>query len=217
MTRQLFIIFSLFFLFSCKQTQDCLEVNSLPMFGGLKKCDEQIKADRIFLADCDKFYKNRNEATLHHIDMGWGYFYKNELDSSMMRFNQAWLLDSTNANIYWGFGNILGRKQQFKKSIPFLAKSIEINPNNPKVYECISTSYGQIFFETKDIKYLNLTIENLKHSVRLNPNNASAYGQLTGAYSYFNQTDSARKYLEITDRLDPKAVNPEVRNLLSKK
>jgi len=37
---------------------------------------------------------------------------------------------------------------------------------------------------------------------------------LTVAYSYFNQKDSARKYLEITDRLDPKAVNPEVREML---
>jgi len=187
------------------------------MFGGLKKCDEQIKADQIFLADCDKFYKNRTEATRHHIDMGWGYFYKNQLDSSMMRFNQAWLLDSTNADIYWGFGNILGTKHQFKESITFLEKSIEMNPNNPRVYESISTSYGQIFFETKDVKYLNLTIDNLKNSIRLNPNNASAYGQLTGAYSYFNQTDSARKYLEITDRLDTNAVNPEVRNMLNKK
>ena len=187
------------------------------MFGRFQKCDEQLKIDKDFLADCDKFYKNRNEATRHHIDMGWEYFYKNQLDSSMMRFNQAWLLNSTNADIYWGFGNILGMKHQFKESIPFLQRAIEMNANNPKVFESISTSYGQLFFETKDVRYLNLTIDNLKYSVQLNPRNAAAYGQLTGAYSYFNQKDSARKYLEITDKLDPNAVNPEVRKLLNEK
>lgn len=24
-----------------------------------------------------------------------------------MRFNQAWLLDSLNADVYWGFGNLV--------------------------------------------------------------------------------------------------------------
>jgi tetratricopeptide (TPR) repeat protein len=187
------------------------------MYGRLQKCEEQLKIDKDFLADCDKFYKDRNEATRHHVDWGWSYFYKNQLDSAMMRFNQAWLLDSTNADIYWGFGNILGMRHQFKESLPFLQRSIEMNSNNPKVYESIATSYGQLFFETKDIKYLNLTIDNLKNSVRLNPNNAAVYGQLTSAYSYFNQKDSARKYLEITDRLDKNAVNPQVRNMLNNK
>ena len=62
---------------------------------------------------------------------------------------------------------------------------------------------------------LNKAIDNLKQSVSLDPTNALAYGQLTACYSYFNQKDSARKYLEITDRIDPNAIHPEVRELLN--
>ena len=135
----------------------------------------------------------------------------------MKRFTQAWLLDSLNADVYCGFGNILGTKNDFESSIPLLEKSVKLNSNNPKVYQSIASSYGQMFFQTKDIDFLNKTIENLKNVVRLEPKNAGAYGQLTGAYSYFYQKDSANKYLKIADKLDPKAVSPEVRKMLSQK
>ncbi len=187
------------------------------MYGGLKKCDEQLEIDKDFLVDCDKVFKDRSEATQHHIDKGWEYFYKNDLDTAMMRFNQAWLLDSTNADIYWGFGNILGMQQKFSESLRFFEKSLALNSNNSKVWQCSATSYGQLFFQSKDIKLLNKAIDNWKKSVSIDPTNAEAYAQLTAGYSYFNQKDSARKYLAITDRLDPKAINPEVRQILDGK
>lgn len=171
-------------LVSCSARKDCPDkANLLPMFSGLKKCDEQIKIDNDFIADCNKYFKDRKEATRYHIDRGWEYFFKNDLDTAMMRFNQAWLLDSTNADVYWGFGNILGRQQKFQESLKYFDKSLAINSGNSKVWLCSATSYGQ----------------------------------LTACYSYFMQKDSARKYLAITDRLDPKAINPEVRQILNDK
>jgi len=212
------ILCSLTLLISCSSTRDCPEkANLLPMYGGLKKCDEQIKIDKDFIVDCDKYFKNRKEATLHHINKGWEYFYKDELDTSMMRFNQAWLLDSNNADIYWGFGNILGKQQKFQESLIYFEKSVKLNPGNSKVWLCYATSYGQLFFQSKDVTLLNKSIENLKRSVSIDNTNAVAYGQLAGCYSYFMQKDSAKKYLEITDRLDPNAINPEVRKILTDK
>ena len=82
------------------------------------------------------------------------------------------------------------------------------------MWESAATSYGQLFFESKDINLLNTSIEYLKTSIKLDPSNAR--GQLTASYSYFMQKDSAKKYLRITDKLDPSAVNPEVRKILSK-
>ena len=212
------ILFLVTLCISCSSRQDCPEkANSLPMFGGLKKCDEQVKIDKDFLASCDKYFKNTSEATRYHIDKGWEYFYKNDLDTAMMRFNQAWLLDSTNADIYWGFGNILGKQQKFQESLKYFEKSLVINSNNSKVWLCSATSYGQLFFQSKDISLLNKAIYSLKESVSIDPTNAEAYGQLTACYSYFTQKDSATKYLHITDKLDPKAINPEVRQMLNEK
>lgn len=132
----------------------------------------------------------------------------------MMRFNQAWLLDNLNADIYWGFGNLLGTQRKFKESIAFFEKALNLNPNNANVWQDVSTSYGNIFFETKDIKYLNSSIFALKKAVLLTPDNPKLYEQLTSAYCYFAQKDSAKKYLKIADGINPKNINPDVRKFL---
>ena len=186
------------------------------MYGRIKKCPEQLVLDQEFLTACDKQYKTRQEAAVAQVVFGWKYFYTNQLDVAMKRFNQAWLLDSTNADVYLGFGNILGLKHQFEETLPLFEKSILINPTNPNVWESASTSYGQMFFLTKNTAMLDKSISYLKKSLALNPANARAYGQLTSAYSYCVQKDSAKKYMALTDKLDPKAVNPEVRMMLRK-
>jgi len=210
------ILVLLLLLFSCHTAEKCPDdVNLLPMYGEQARCEEQLNIDKKFIAECDTEFKNRKEAAQYYVGKGWENFHQADYKTSMKRFNQAWLLDSLNADIYWGFGNLLGIQRKFQASQPFLEKSILLNPVNPKVYESIASNYGQLFFETKDVELLNKTIDNLKTSIRLDPESASALGQLTNAYSYFTQKDSARKYLALTDKLDPKAVNPDVRKMLT--
>jgi tetratricopeptide (TPR) repeat protein len=215
MTKRL-PFYLLFICCGCERA-DCPDgINKLPMYGHVQKCKQQLDYDKKFLQDCDKQFKDRQDGANFYIDRGWAYFYKNQFDTAMMRFNQAWLLDSLNADIYWGLGNILGlRDKNFNESLIYLERSLKLNPNNPRVWESASTSYGQLFFETKDRDLLDKSIEHLKNSIAIDPN-ARTYGKLTAAYSYFIQKDSARKYLQITDKLDPTAVNPEVREILNK-
>ena len=205
-------------LTACSSTQDCPEnINILPMYGNQKKCQEQIEIDQDFLKECDKVFKNRQQASKEYTKKAWGYFYKNDFDTAMKRFNQSWLLDSLNEETYWGFGNILGMQMKPEESLIYFDKSLKINPNNSNVWLGLGISHGQIFSKTENKDHLDKTIEYLKKSIQLNPKNALAYGQLTGAYSYFMEKDSALKYLELTDKLDPNAVNPEVREILKKK
>ncbi len=93
------------------------------MYGEVKKCPEQIEIDNDFLADCDKQFKNRKSAAEYYIQSAWDFFYKNDNVTSMKRFNQAWLLDKQNADIYWGFGNLLGKNGGYEKSIKFFELS----------------------------------------------------------------------------------------------
>jgi Tfp pilus assembly protein PilF len=204
--------------FSCKSQTDCPEgINILPMYGEVKKCEQQIELDKEFILESEKQFKNRKKASEYYVSKGWEYFYKNDDDTSMKRFNQAWLLDNSNPQIYWGFGNILGKKNEFVESVKYLKKSIEMDPNNAKVYECISTSYGQIFYKTKEIKYLNLRIENLKKAIKIEPKNGRAFGELANTYAYLMQKDSLVKYIKKTDEIDSKFVNPKVREIAEKK
>ena len=218
MKYQRCIILVMLFIMSCSSTQDCPEnINLLPMYGSQKKCQEQIDIDQVFFRECDSIFKNRQEASKFYTKKAWGYFYKNDYDTAMKRFNQAWLLDSLNEETYWGFANILGMKEKPEESLIYFNKSIKINPNNSNVWLGLGVSNGQIFVKTEKQEYLDKAIEYFKKSINLNPENALAYGQLTASYSYFMEKDSALKYLELTDKIDPNVINPEVREILRKK
>jgi tetratricopeptide (TPR) repeat protein len=204
---------------SCAQSQDCVDgINKMPLYGNgkVKKCPEQLKFDQEFIATEEKV-TTRKAAAAHMIMRGWEFYYKNELDTSVMRFNQAWLLDSLNAELYWGLGDVLGKQQNFRESISFFEHSLKLDPTKPKVWADESVSYGNLFMQSHDVKALDSVIYALKKAIVLSPNNAQYYGQLTSAYSYFMQKDSARKYLEITDKLDPKAIDPQARAMINSK
>jgi tetratricopeptide (TPR) repeat protein len=215
MNKNLLLTVICLLFMGCLSAQDCKEgINLLPMYGGLPKCAQQLKSDKEFLATVDSEFKDRKTAAKSYVEFGWKYFYKNDLQTSMMRFNQAWLLDSLNADIYWGFGNLLGRSNQAEASIPFFQKSLKLQPNNAKVYESLAASYGLLFMATQKPASLDKVIEALKNANSLDKSNPRILSQLTSAYSYFYQKDSANKYLRLTDKINPQAINPEVRALL---
>ena len=108
-------------------TSSSQNINLIPMYGNASKTDEQINADNKFYKYCDKNFKSRKEASKYFEKRGWDYFYANKLDTSMMRFNQAWMLDSLNSNTYWGFANLLCSKGEIEKSIPLFNKAIELD------------------------------------------------------------------------------------------
>ncbi|MFA6277630.1 MAG: hypothetical protein WC622_12815 [Pedobacter sp.] len=218
MNKLLLTFICLSFIGCSSSAQDCKEGNNLlPMYGKAVKCKEQIKADNEFFAFVDGKFKDRKTASLSYSQLGWDYFYKNDLETSMKRFNQAWLLDSLNADVYWGFGNLLGRQGQLEGSVPYFEKSLKLKPSNSKVYESLATSYGQLFVSNQKPEMLDKAIQALKKANALDRNNPRILSQLTSAYSYFAQKDSAIKYLKLTDKIEPKAINPEVRTFLKQK
>ena len=213
-----FLIIIVLCQISCKSQEECPEgINLLPMYGEVKKCAQQIESDEEFIQLNDKNFANRRKASDYFVSKGWEFFYKNDDDTAMKRFNQAWLLDKTNPQIYWGFGNLLGRKKEFETSIKFFQKSIDIDSNNSKVYESLAVSYGQLYFKTKDAKFLNMRIASLKTAMRIDLENGRIVGEMANTYAILNQQDSLVKYIKITDKIDSSFVNPQVREMAESK
>ena len=127
MKKLLLLFLFSFSLYSCLSGQDCPQnINVLPLYGRAKKCKEQIDNDKQFISECDKTFPSRDSAYRHHIMRGWQYFDRDSINTSMKRFNQAWLLDSTKAEAYWGIGSLLGKKGEFNKSIEFFEKALSL-------------------------------------------------------------------------------------------
>jgi tetratricopeptide (TPR) repeat protein len=199
--------------FGC--TTPCSErINLLPMYGRQLKCAEQMAADNEFLALSDKQYATRRLASEHYAQIGWGLFYEKQFDTAIKRFNQAWLLDSTNAEPYWGFASVLGMRQQFRSSVSLFKRYLVMNPTQAKAWEGLGMSYGQLFFQSKKQVFLDSSITATKKCVKIDPTYARGFAQLAAAYAYYIKKDSARKYLVIVDKLNPAAVNPEARKMI---
>ena len=197
-------------------TEDCPSgINLLPMYGKVKKCKDQLKADSAFIKDCAENFNDRHEASKSFTSKAWFYFNKKKTDSAMIRFNQAWLLDSLNADVYWGFGNLCGVKKKFKESLPFFKRSLKLDPSNAMAWEGMASSQLSLYEQGAGLASLHDGIQSLKKSAKLDPENSRVYAQLTTAYCFAKQKDSAVKYLKLADRLDRNAVSPTVRKLLS--
>lgn len=80
-------------------------VRLLPKYGSLPKTADQKDADNQLISTYVKQEGTRSKASAALINLGFNYLYRGEIKTAIYRFNQAWLLDSTNVNIYWGLIN----------------------------------------------------------------------------------------------------------------
>jgi len=123
-------------------------MNELPMYGGKAKSTALLKKDQQFLDWATREFGSRELASEDAASRGWHSYYVNDLSTSIKRFNQAWLLNSDNAQAYWGFGLIMGRRASqgdpeacLKESIRFLNMASKIVPHNGQIIGDLALSH----------------------------------------------------------------------------
>jgi len=100
------------------------DISLAPKYGLLPKTDAQKRADAIFLGEMDKQYKgNRKKAAEHMALRGCQYLREGDLLVAMRRFNQAWLLDSSNGKALWGMAAIDADVEEFDESLDLFAEA----------------------------------------------------------------------------------------------
>jgi tetratricopeptide (TPR) repeat protein len=124
--RTLFIAlsFALSLLASNVLAQD---INLLPKFGGQAKNDAQKMADEKFLASIDGYYKgDRKKAAEEAAARGWQFLRQGNAPDAMRRFNQAWLLDSSNGSALWGMAAFEAGSGKLNESLALFAEADRI-------------------------------------------------------------------------------------------
>jgi Tfp pilus assembly protein PilF len=132
-------------------------------------------------------FKTRRQASDHMIQLGFNYYYRPDIKTAMYRFNQAYLLDSTNTDIFWGYGAVymaLGRYDLAKEQYE---QGLALNPANTHLLTDLATWFlGQFY------------------ALRQMPENDFIKNQKEQAKSYM---DSALLYLNKSYELDSRDVN----------
>lgn len=181
-------------------------VNLLPMYGGVQKSRALRKADERFLADCDHLFQTRQAAAEHYASKGWEFIRKEDFNTAIKRFNQAWLLDSTNASTYWGFGAVAGTRGDFTNSLHYFQQTRKYDPTNLKVLLDISQTLLMRFELTKQtpdlenaIKCVQLFLTDSHDAL----GNFQAYEKIASAYLFKRDYESAWKYVDLATALNP--------------
>jgi tetratricopeptide (TPR) repeat protein len=174
-------------------------INERPRYGGLTKTAAHLEADEQFIAQALRKYGTAQAAMQAHVNFGWHYLATDHAPTAIKRFNQAWLLDSTAADVYYGFSAYLQQQGQTEEAERFVQLGKRHDKGNEALLKYYaSQAYGQSL--RRDYTGAIATNEKL---LALGPTNAFAHGR-TG-YWYLQQQDTARaaQYLSRAVQLDP--------------
>lgn len=98
----------------------------MPMYGGFEKTAEQKKGDEEFINGLLKTYGTKEDASSAVVVFAKQFFEKGDLDMAMKRFNDAWLVDDKNPDVYVGFGDILKKRGHDKEATDMYKKAEEV-------------------------------------------------------------------------------------------
>jgi tetratricopeptide (TPR) repeat protein len=109
-------------------------IDEVPMYGGMDRSayPELKAADEWFIAGVSQEFGSREDAAKAWVDIGYRFYYADELGLAMRRFNQAWLLDPKNPEVYWGFASVLHDQGKNCESMRIVNLSLARNPPTNK-------------------------------------------------------------------------------------
>jgi tetratricopeptide (TPR) repeat protein len=206
----------------------------LPKYGHKQKTAEQLLADEKFISSVmqqEQFNGDRLAASNHMIGLGFQYLYRGDIKTAMYRFNQAYLLDSLNSEIYWGYGAVYMTLGDMEKGKAQYEAGLSVDPNNTHLL----TDYGTYFMQMHYIYYgmrpnefiknpkeeaeefMMLSLKYLTQSFELNPNDQNTAFKLSTAYYNKNECENAWEYYNICKSLGGQPITSEYTQDLKKK
>lgn len=179
----------------------------LPKYGEIERTKKEKQSDKEFIANVMEKFKSEEEASNHMIDLGFQYLYNGDLRTAMYRFNQAYLLDNNNSNIYWGYGALYTAFGRFDLSRKQYEEGLKINSNNDNILIDYGTTYLGEYYnyyqtnQTKATEKLDKAIEKLSKAYSINPYNPNSSYKLSICYLYKGNCVKAYEYLELSEKL----------------
>ena len=182
------------------------DIRCLPKYGHFEKTAGQLEADSAFIQVALPQFATKRLASEHLIGLGFKYLYR-DVKTAMYRFNQAYLLDSTNSDIYWGYGAVYMILQDY----PRAKKQYEEGLLQDSLNTRIMTDYGT-YFMTQDLS--DSAIQYMSRSLRLDSTNQNTLFKLSACYYYKNDCKNAVYYYERCQSLGGKPLTKEFEDAL---
>ncbi len=155
---------------------DELPLNQLPMYGGKQKTDAMKAADQAFIAGIDKQGLSHVDAARQIVTAGWAYVGKNDSATAMQRFNQAWLLNPENGDIYDGFAVVTAQRRGSPQEVESLFK---LALSKPGVAVDAYVNYARFLWTQKE---LERSMALLNQALQISPKAPNAKSNISFVY-----------------------------------
>lgn len=105
-------------------------IDEVPMYGGMdrSKIPELQAADAKFISDVSAQFGSREQAAVLWVNRGFKLQHQDQLGMAMRRFNQAWLLNPNNPEVYAGFGTVLHDQGRNCEAMKMMDKALALDP-----------------------------------------------------------------------------------------
>ena len=164
------------------------DIRLLPKYGYAEKNAGQLNADSVFIQKTLPGFANKRLASEDLVDLGFRYIYQ-DIKTAMYRFNQAYLLDSTNSDIYWGYGGVYMILQDY----PRAKEQYEEGLLHDSVNTRIMTDYGTYFMAQGKT---DSAIQYMTRSYQLDSTNQNTSFKLSACFLYKEDCKNAIYYYE---------------------
>ena len=199
------------------QRKAATDISLQPEYGNVERTEKQIESDKKFRKDILDHYKGDTLAASKKMsDLGFTYLYeKGDFMTAMRRFNQAYMLNSKNANAYYGFGTIYFNLGAMDKAREQFDKGLEIDPEHSAMLTDYGTTYLGDYYNSieKGVKDSNEFLERansyLEKSYEINKKDSNTIYKLSIIKMYLGECKEAISLLKKAKKMK----NPNVTEL----
>ena len=197
-----------------KEAQTNIRLN--PKFGDAVKTDSQKEADQQLIDDYLKQQGNHHKGAEILIKLGFDHLYKGDVRTAMYRFNQAWLLEPKNENVFWGFSAVYFTLGDHEKAMEQLNEGLSLNPNSSNLLTDKATIYYARFPNSNNPKDLSAAVDLLIQSYKIDPNNQNTLFKLSAVYFMKQDCKNALKYYNECRKLGGRPITKEFTEAIQK-
>lgn len=189
-------------------------IRLLPKYGLVQKTPAQLEADQALIADVTSKGRTRKQGSEEFITLGFKYLYK-DIKIAMYRFNQAYILDSTNVDIYWGYGGVYMVLGDIKRAREQYQLGLNKDDKNYKILTDLATCYMIEYYELAPIEpavaevKLNKAIELFTQSYTIDKTYQSNLFKLSVCYYLKKDCDHALQYYNESMKLEGEQMTEE--------
>lgn len=108
-------------------------IDQFPMYGGMdRQSVPALKAaDDELISGVSKAYGSREKGSDAFMEQGIRYYQQGDHSKAMKRFNQAWILNPRNPDVFWGFAIVIHEEDKYCEAKDMIDRAVELNLSKP--------------------------------------------------------------------------------------